>query len=108
MIDIKSCEKHNPDYRLISIFRPIYRYKNHYCIGYVNLVYSIDNEGNHEGLEAYYYNVPYDPSNGFRASRYWPAGKIPIKYLGNFGFLKTFLSSCPFGYKVELADGPEK
>ena len=82
-------EKHNPDYRLVSV-------RN----GYYQLVYGIRNDGQNEGLEVYYFD-DYLTWKHYR-SRRWTTEKIPEKWLMWFHILKEKANLVPNGHRLLL------
>lgn len=88
--------KHNPDFRLIETMV--------YFDGkYVNLVYCVSNNGENEGLEAYYHKTK-DYAEHFYRSYRWETNKIPPKYIKYFNRLKQFISKVPNGQKLRISD----
>jgi hypothetical protein len=86
-------QKHNPDYKLVS--------KDlHEPNRLIELVYGISNEGENEGLEAYYFKK--DKSQGHYRSFRWDADSIPSIYEGHFEQLKQYAPETPEGHKNHI------
>jgi hypothetical protein len=87
--------KHNPDFKLIE--KMVYDGNGKY----INLVYGISNEGNNEGLEAYYYRSNNKAEHFYRSYR-WVTNDIPTKYKENFETLKSHIEEVPEGHMLTL------
>ena len=85
-------EAHNPYYKLVGIY-----IKDGDKL--ISLVYGISNEGDGEGLEAYYYKRII--SGHYRSYR-WEAGNIPKKYIDWYNELKKYADECPKGHKISF------
>jgi hypothetical protein len=84
-------KKHNPDYKLISVF-----------INGKELVYGESNTGDNPGLEIYHYKTPYKVGDHFYYSRRYTADKIPGIYSFLYRHLKNLIPYCPAGHKLSL------
>lgn len=86
-------QKHNPDYKLISIVLTIDINKT------AEFVYGETNTGEDKGLEVYRHKD--GNTHHYKSNRYnWDA--IPAKYLAIYDRLKSKLKDCPSGHKLEL------
>lgn len=86
-------EKHNPNCKLVGC-----KYDDGSKL--IHLVYAVSNEGENEGLEAYYFKG--EMHEGHYRSYRWEAEDIPEKYKDFFFSLKENVSNVPDGYKLEL------
>lgn len=82
-------QKHNPDYKLISVF-----------INGKEFVYGETNTGDNLGLEIYYQRGNSD--KGHYYSRRYPADKILGIYSFLYRHLKALIPYCPEGHKLSL------
>lgn len=81
-------QKHNPDYKLISV-----------TINNKEFVYGESNTGENPGLEIYFYK---EGTDHFYYSRRYPANKIPGIYSMLYRHLKALKKYCATGNKLSL------
>lgn len=87
-------KRHNPNYKLVEGM--IYDNGK-----YVNLVYGISNDGDGEGLEAYYYKSNNKTSHFYRSYR-WDNDNIPQKFKNYYDKLKSYVDEVPNGHKLTI------
>lgn len=85
-------EAHNPDYKLIET--TVFNGKI-----FIDLVWGISNDGQNEGLEAYYKRKK---DGHFHKSYRWLADEVPPKYKGYYESLSSRRNLVKDGHKLTI------